>query len=46
MCNTSISENCHDEGDELRESIGLEFNEHLDCSSYGDVDIFKEEEEN
>ena len=46
ICSTSISENSHDEGDDLRENTGLELHEQSDCSSHDDIDIFKEKWEN
>jgi len=46
ICNTSISENSHDEGDDLIENTGLEHHEQSYCSSHDDIDIFKEKWEN
>ena len=46
ICNTSISENSHDEGDDLIENTGLEIHEQSDCNSHDDIDIFKEKWEN
>ena len=43
---TSISENSHDEGDDLTENTGLELHEQSDCNSHDDIDIFKEKWEN
>ena len=44
--NTSISENSHDEGDDLIENTGLELHEQSDCGSHDDIGIFKEKWEN